>query len=130
VARLKSGNSFDLFNTRLDATALNNNLDFNLRLGDQNNRDKYVLGGLLRQPSAGTINLSLKPGNLILNYEPWTVSPNNSITITPQQVLANRSTATGLTKHRWQWYTAIKCKLHQLSLIHHYRFCKIRFVIG
>jgi hypothetical protein len=89
VARLKSGNSFDLFNTRLDATALNNNLDFNLRLGDQNNRDKYVLGGLLRQPSAGTINLSLKPGNLILNYEPWTVSPNNSITITPQQVLAN-----------------------------------------
>jgi hypothetical protein len=89
VARLKSGNSFDLFNTRLDATALNNNLDFNLRLGDQNNRDKYVLGGLLRQPSTGTINLSLKPGNLILNYEPWTVSPNNSITITPQQVLAN-----------------------------------------
>lgn len=89
VARLKSGNSFDLYNTRLDATALNNNLDFNLRLGDQSNRDKYVIGGLLRQPSTGTINLSLKPGNLILNYEPWTVSPNNSITITPEQVLAN-----------------------------------------
>ena len=37
----------------------------------------------------GTYSLSLKPDNLLLNYEPWTVSPNNSITITPEQVLAN-----------------------------------------
>ena len=89
VARLKSGNSFDLFNTRLDAIALNNNVDFNLRLGDQNNRDKYVLGGLMQQPSKGTIRISLKPGNVLLNYEQWTISPNNSITITSTQVLAN-----------------------------------------
>jgi translocation and assembly module TamB len=89
VARLKSGNSFDLYNTRLDATALNNNVNFNLRLGDQNDRDKYVLAGLIRQPSQGTIQLSLQPGGVLLNYEQWTVSPNNSITITPQQVLAN-----------------------------------------
>jgi hypothetical protein len=89
VARLKSGNSFDLYNTRLDATALNNNVNFNLRLGDQNDRDKYVLAGLIRQPSQGTIQLNLQPGNVLLNYEQWTVSPNNSITITPQQVLAN-----------------------------------------
>ncbi len=89
VARLKSGNSFDLYNTRLDATALNNVVDFNLRLGDQNNRDKYLIGGVMRQPSSGTINLSLKPGNVLLNYEPWTIAPNNSITITPDQVLAN-----------------------------------------
>ena len=89
VARLKSGNSFDLHNAKLDAIALNNNLDFNLRLGDQNDRDKYVLGGLMQQPSQGTISISLKPGNLLLNYEQWTISPNNSITITPTQVLAN-----------------------------------------
>jgi hypothetical protein len=89
VARLKSGNAFDLYNTRLNAIALNNIVDFNLRLGDQNNRDKYVLAGIIRQPTSGTINLSLKPDSLLLNYEAWTVSPDNSITITPQQVLAN-----------------------------------------
>lgn len=89
LARLKSGNSFDIYNTRLDAIALNNALDFNLRLGDQSNRDKYVIGGLLQQPSTGIINLSLKPGNLLLNYEQWTITPNNSITITKEQVLAN-----------------------------------------
>ena len=89
VTRLKSGNSFDIYNTRLDAIALNDVVDFNLRLGDPNNRDKYVLAGILRQPSQGTYSLSFKPANLLLNYEPWTVSPNNSITITPEQVLAN-----------------------------------------
>lgn len=89
MARLKSGNSFDIYNARLDAMALNNNLDFNLRLGDQNNRDKYILAGLMQQPSPGTYQISLKPGNLLLNYDPWTISPNNSLTISPQQVLAN-----------------------------------------
>ena len=74
ITRLKSGNAFDLYNTRLNATALNNVLDFNLRLGDQNDRDKYLLAGIVRQPSSGIISLSLKPDSLLLNYDPWTVS--------------------------------------------------------
>lgn len=89
ITRLKSGSSFDLYNTRLNASALNNVVDFKLRLGDQNDRDKYLLAGIVRQPSSGTLSLSLKPDSLLLNYAPWTVAPNNVITITPEQVLAN-----------------------------------------
>ena len=89
VKRLKSGNSFDIHNTRLDAIALNDVVDFNLRLGDPNDRDKYLLAGVIRQPAQGTYSLSFKPENLLLNYEPWTISPDNSITLTTEQVLAN-----------------------------------------
>ena len=89
ITRLKSGSAFDLYNTRLNATALNNVVDFNLRLGDQNDRDKYLLAGVVRQPSTGTISLSLKQDSLLLNYDAWTVPANNTITITPDQVLAN-----------------------------------------
>lgn len=89
VARLKSGNSFDIYNTRLDALALNDVVDFRLRLGDPKDRDKYIVAGILRQPAPGSFSLSLQPENLLLNYDPWTITANNVITITPEQVLAN-----------------------------------------
>ncbi|HVG14471.1 MAG TPA: hypothetical protein VM935_05905, partial [Chitinophagaceae bacterium] len=89
VAHLKSGSSFDLFNTRLNATILNNNINFNFRVGDQSDKDKYVLSGLVTQPGQGNINISLLPGNLLLNYEQWTISPGNSISIQKEQLFAN-----------------------------------------
>lgn len=89
VSRLKSGNSFDLLNTRLSATALNNNINFNLRVGDKSDNNRYLLSGLLTQPSPGDFRLSLRPDSLLLNYEPWTLSPNNSLSFINNNIIAD-----------------------------------------
>ena len=89
VAHLQSGNSFDVYNVRLNATALHNNIDFDLAIGDQNAKNKYFIAGSLTQPSTGTYAVKLKPDNLLLNYQRWTVSPDNLITISPSSISAN-----------------------------------------
>lgn len=88
IAHVKSG-ALDLYNARIDATALNNNVDFKVRIGDKADENKYLLTGLFTQPSPGTMRLQLRPDSLTLNYQAWTITPDNSITITPQQILAN-----------------------------------------
>jgi hypothetical protein len=57
----KSGNSFDVYNVRLNATALHNDIDFSLATDDQKSRNKYFIAGLLTQPSTGTYAIKLKP---------------------------------------------------------------------
>jgi len=89
IARLKSGSSFDVYNARINATALNNNIDFNLGIDDANAKNKYHLSGLVTQPTTGTYALKLHPDSLMLNYEMWTVAPDNQITISPNSVIAN-----------------------------------------
>lgn len=89
VSRIKSGNSFDVYNTRISATALNNNIDFSLGIDDKNGRNKYYLGGLVTQPTTGTYSIKLKPDSLLLNYDRWTVNPGNQLTIAPDNITAN-----------------------------------------
>jgi translocation and assembly module TamB len=89
IAHLKSGNSFDVYNVRLNATALHNNIDFSLGTDDQNSKQKYFIAGLVTQPSTGTYAIKLKPDSLMLNYQKWTVTPDNSITISPTAIAAN-----------------------------------------
>jgi hypothetical protein len=89
IAHLKSGNSFDIYNARLNATALNNNINFSLGIDDQNAKNKYFIAGLLTQPATGTYALKLKPDSLLLNYQRWTVTPDNLITISPDNITAN-----------------------------------------
>ncbi|MGZ3950852.1 MAG: translocation/assembly module TamB domain-containing protein, partial [Flavisolibacter sp.] len=89
IARLKSGSSFDVYNARVNATALNNNIDFSLGIDDAKAKNKYHFSGLLTQPTTGTYAIKLRPDSLLLNYELWTVSPNNQITISPNSVTAN-----------------------------------------
>ncbi|HEY0355174.1 MAG TPA: translocation/assembly module TamB domain-containing protein, partial [Flavisolibacter sp.] len=89
IARIKQGNSFDVYNTRVNATALNNIIDFSLGIDDQNARNKYYLSGVLTQPSSGTYSLQLSPDSLLLNYELWSVTPNNNITFSPSAIRAN-----------------------------------------
>ncbi|MGV3657344.1 MAG: translocation/assembly module TamB domain-containing protein, partial [Chitinophagaceae bacterium] len=88
IAHVQSG-AMDLYNARIEANALNNNVDFKVRVGDRANENKYLLAGLFTQPSPGIMRLQLSPDSLTLNYQAWTVSPDNSITITPEQILAN-----------------------------------------
>jgi len=88
VGHLVSG-SFDVYNVSLNATALRNRINFTLGIDDKGGNDKYNLSGLITQPSAGDITLHLDPNNLLLNYEKWTTSPDNSISIINNQIDAN-----------------------------------------
>jgi hypothetical protein len=89
IQRLKSASTLDLYHTGFTATALNNKIDFSLNIDDANARDKYYVSGILSQPSPGIYTLNLKPDSLLLNYERWAVLPNNSITITKNNIIGN-----------------------------------------
>ncbi|RYF86316.1 MAG: hypothetical protein EON98_04030 [Chitinophagaceae bacterium] len=77
VAHLVSG-SFDVYNTRINATALNNNIDFSMGVDDKAGKQKYVLTGALSMPTTGDMVIHLNPDSLMLNYERWTVAPCHS----------------------------------------------------
>ncbi|HET6721606.1 MAG TPA: translocation/assembly module TamB domain-containing protein, partial [Chitinophagaceae bacterium] len=83
------GIGHNLYHTQLKATALNNKIDFNLDIDDIGGKDKYYLSGILSQPTQGNYTVSLRPDSLLLNYEKWTVSANNSLTITKDNIIAN-----------------------------------------
>jgi len=89
MSRLKSGNSFDVYNARLNATALHNNIDFSLGIDDNNSRNKYFIAGLVTQPATGVYTITLKPDSLLLNYQKWTVAPENVITISANNISAS-----------------------------------------
>jgi translocation and assembly module TamB len=91
VQRVK-GAGLDVYHTKLSGIAINNKLDFNLNVEDSRGKDKYYLSGILTQPSPGNYTLNLRPDSLMLNYERWTISPGNSLTITKDNILANNFT--------------------------------------
>jgi translocation and assembly module TamB len=83
---LLSGNTYNIYNSRITATVRNNVIDFNLGVNDKGNKPQYRLSGLLTQPSAGTYALSLRPDSLLLNYQAWTVAPGNQLIMTPDAI--------------------------------------------
>jgi len=91
VDRLK-GKGHNIYHTQFTGTALNNRIDFALNIDDSRAVDKYHFSGILTQPSRGNYVISLHPDSLILNYEKWTISPGNSLTITKDNILASNFT--------------------------------------
>ena len=87
--QVKSGSSIAVYATTLDGTLKNNNLDFTLNIKDAKAVNKYTVAGLLSQPSTNNYTFSLKPDNLLLNYEKWTVNGNNSIQYFNKDLVAN-----------------------------------------
>ena len=79
LKQFNSGASISVYATTLEGTLQNNNLDFTVNIKDQQSVDKYTLSGLLSQPSANNYRFSLKPGNLLLNYDKWNINADNSI---------------------------------------------------
>lgn len=74
-----SGTSLNIFATTLGGTLQNNKLDFVLNIKDQKSKNKYSLNGLFSQSSQNNYSFSLKPENLLLNYERWIVDGDNKI---------------------------------------------------
>ncbi|HYO20761.1 MAG TPA: translocation/assembly module TamB domain-containing protein [Flavisolibacter sp.] len=87
VDHLVSG-SFDVYNTRISATALNNNINFSMGVDDKAGRQKYILGGAVAMPAGGDMVIHLNSDSLLLNYDRWTITPNNRIVIGKNAITA------------------------------------------
>ena len=99
--------AIDIYNARLNATALNNNINFGLGIDDANAKNKYFIAGLFTQPTSGTYAIQLKPDSLMLNYQRWTVTSNNLITISPNNIVANNFVLQNGNQLRCKWIKLI-----------------------
>ncbi|RYY53969.1 MAG: translocation/assembly module TamB, partial [Chitinophagaceae bacterium] len=87
VGQIKSGSSIQLDNVTLTTVIAENIADFNLNI-KKLDQDHYNVGGFFRQPEAGAYEFLLKPQGLVLNYDQWTVSPDNVIRVAPDDIRA------------------------------------------
>lgn len=80
--------SIQLFNSEIKGSASNNMLNVNVFLKDKARKNRYALTGDFNAKN-NIYQFSLKPENLLLNYERWTVNPNNLIQFGKDGILAN-----------------------------------------
>jgi translocation and assembly module TamB len=88
VEHLVSG-SFNVYNTRINATVLNNNINFSVGIDDKASKPKYFLSGLVAMPVGGDMAIHLNSDSLLLNYDRWAVTPNNRIVIGTNAITAS-----------------------------------------
>jgi hypothetical protein len=80
VGRLQAG-GLDVYTTRINATALQNNIVFSVGIDDQREKLQYYLSGNVAQQEDGNMAIHLNNDSLLLNYDRWQINPNNSITV-------------------------------------------------
>jgi translocation and assembly module TamB len=68
-----------VYNALLKANVANNKIDFLTRVHDQGGRIQYSIPGVLQQPKNGVYDICLKNDSLLLNYDQWSVAPDNVI---------------------------------------------------
>jgi translocation and assembly module TamB len=78
VGTIKFGGN-TVYNAFVKANVANNKIDFLTRMHDQGGRVQYAIPGVLHQPQNGVYNISLKNDSLLLNYDLWSVAPDNVI---------------------------------------------------
>ncbi|RYG21083.1 MAG: translocation/assembly module TamB, partial [Chitinophagaceae bacterium] len=78
-----------LFNSQITGAAANNQLDLNVFLRDRQRKDKYVIGGVFKSLNQD-FRFSIDPNKLLLDYEKWTVAPQNYIQFGKSGILANQ----------------------------------------
>jgi hypothetical protein len=76
-----------LYHTELEGKVQDNNISYRLRIDDSKGDPHYRVAGLM-ETEEDSNRFSLEIENLMLNYNIWNVPENNSITITPQGVMA------------------------------------------
>nr|WP_121271067.1 translocation/assembly module TamB [Pedobacter schmidteae] len=81
--------ALSFFNNEISGAAVNNNLDLNIFLRDSKRKDKYVLGGLFTSINKD-FRFSFDPQKVLLNYEKWTVAPENYLQFGASGILANQ----------------------------------------
>ena len=79
VRQFKNGGAISVYATTLSGTIEHSNIKFTLNIKDQKSVDKYNLDASLSAKSDNNYSFSLKPGNLLLNYNKWNINEDNSI---------------------------------------------------
>ncbi len=77
------------FNNEISGSAVNNLLDLNIFLRDSKRKDKYVLGGHFSSIDKN-FKFSFDPQKVVLNYDKWTVAPENYFQFGESGILANQ----------------------------------------
>lgn len=80
VSQIQLGGN-TVHNAFIRVNAANDKVDFLTRFHDRVGRIQYAIPGTMRQPQFGIYDISLKPDSLLLNYELWSVAPDNVIHI-------------------------------------------------
>lgn len=81
--------SISFYNNEISGAALNNNLDLNVFLRDSKRKDKYVLGGQFKAIDKN-YRFSFDPQKVLLNYDKWTVAPENYLQFGASGILAHQ----------------------------------------
>lgn len=71
---------FQLPDTNLDGSVKNNVLTYTLRVRDLKGKEHYLVTGNMKSID-GITEIRLDPNGLVLNYDPWTIAPENRIAI-------------------------------------------------
>jgi hypothetical protein len=80
--------SIALTNSEINGEAFENKLGLNLYLRDTKRKDKYVIGGTF-QAIDKSYRFSMDPAKFLLDYQKWTVAPDNYIQFGSAGVLAH-----------------------------------------
>ena len=79
AAEIKSGENLNLINTRFHTEVDIGNINYHLRIGDKVDVDRYIVkGNILREPN-DVYNLTIDQDSLMLNYDTWEISKDNSV---------------------------------------------------
>jgi len=79
AAEIKNGESLNLINTRFYAEVDLKNINYNLRIGDKSDVDRYIVKGNIIREQNDIFNLKINADSLMLNYDKWDISKNNSV---------------------------------------------------
>ncbi|MCC6289312.1 MAG: translocation/assembly module TamB [Chitinophagaceae bacterium] len=81
AAQIAVGNSISMYGTNLTADIAHDNIDFALNVKDKAQKSKYNVRGAFQQLQKNVYRFSLKPGNILLNYEDWDIPDENKIVL-------------------------------------------------
>lgn len=80
--------AYHVHKTSLSGSLDSNELDFDLRINDRQDRLHYGLAGDLDLLPGDAYRLSLQPGSLLLDYQAWTIPADNYLQYQPQGITA------------------------------------------
>lgn len=89
LIRSFQSSSIALYNTELSGQAANNLLGVNVFLRDSKRKDRYILAGTFKSINKD-YQFSLDPNKLLLDYEKWTIAPENYLQFGQSGILANQ----------------------------------------
>lgn len=78
AGEIKNGENLNLINTRFNTEVDIDNIKYTLRIGDKSDIDRYIVQGNIGREPNNIYDLYINPDSLMLNYDKWDISKENS----------------------------------------------------